>query len=104
MDLARAPRRTARKKGSGYENDSNALRNYWGLRYSALLADFRKGINIAAKAELRNSYKILCIKMLHLFTLQILKITASIFNLLHMAKYVSPISFNKRNIKIVFVS
>ena len=44
MDLARAPHRTARKKGSGYENDSNALRNYWGLRYSALLADFRKGI------------------------------------------------------------
>ena len=26
MDLARAPRRTARKKGSGYENESRSSR------------------------------------------------------------------------------
>jgi hypothetical protein len=34
MDLARAPRRTARKKGSGYENDSRHLENEKGLGMS----------------------------------------------------------------------
>jgi hypothetical protein len=28
MDLARAPRRAARKKGSGYENDSDIPRHF----------------------------------------------------------------------------
>ena len=30
MDLARAPRRTARKKGSGYENEGCTERGMWG--------------------------------------------------------------------------
>jgi hypothetical protein len=34
MDLARAPRRTARKKGSGYENDVQAVKNESQLKYS----------------------------------------------------------------------
>jgi hypothetical protein len=44
MDLARAPRRTARKKGSGYENDSCGLKAEKGLlmNYNGIIETFYK--------------------------------------------------------------
>jgi hypothetical protein len=53
MDLARAPRRTARKKGSGYANDPGAVAKNVTI---ALLAGIKTAV-LFSKRDAQNSDK-----------------------------------------------